>query len=386
MTRKQATIAVRSGLNDDEQYGCVVPPIHLSSTYNFTGFNQPRAHDYSRRGNPTRDVVQRALAELEGGAGAVMTSSGMSAIMLVCTVFLRPGDLLVAPHDCYGGSYRLFDSLSKRGAFRVKFVDQSDTDALNAALAEKPKLVLVESPSNPLLRVVDIAAICQAAREAGAVSVVDNTFLSPALQKPLELGADLVVHSCTKYLNGHSDVVAGAVIAKDVDTITELAWWANNIGVTGAAFDSYLLLRGLRTLSPRMAAAQRNAQQVVEFLQTQPLVKALYHPSLPNNPGHDIARRQQSGFGAMLSFELDGDEDTLRRFLASLELFTLAESLGGVESLISHAATMTHAGMAPEARAAAGISETLLRISTGIEDGDDLVADLDRAFQAAAKR
>ncbi|MBN3216872.1 cystathionine gamma-synthase [Pectobacterium polaris] len=386
MTRKQATIAVRSGLNDDEQYGCVVPPIHLSSTYNFTGFNQPRAHDYSRRGNPTRDVVQRALAELEGGAGAVMTSSGMSAIMLVCTVFLRPGDLLVAPHDCYGGSYRLFDSLSKRGAFRVKFVDQSDTNALNAALAEKPKLVLVESPSNPLLRVVDIAAICQAAREAGAVSVVDNTFLSPALQKPLELGADLVVHSCTKYLNGHSDVVAGAVIAKDADTITELAWWANNIGVTGAAFDSYLLLRGLRTLSPRMAAAQRNAQQVVEFLQTQPLVKALYHPSLPNNPGHDIARRQQSGFGAMLSFELDGDEDTLRRFLASLELFTLAESLGGVESLISHAATMTHAGMAPEARAAAGISETLLRISTGIEDGDDLVADLDRAFQAAAKR
>ncbi|WP_174871503.1 cystathionine gamma-synthase [Pectobacterium polaris] len=386
MTRKQATIAVRSGLNDDEQYGCVVPPIHLSSTYNFTGFNQPRAHDYSRRGNPTRDVVQRALAELEGGAGAVMTSSGMSAIMLVCTVFLRPGDLLVAPHDCYGGSYRLFDSLSKRGAFRVKFVDQSDTDALNAALAEKPKLVLVESPSNPLLRVVDIAAICQAAREAGSVSVVDNTFLSPALQKPLELGADLVVHSCTKYLNGHSDVVAGAVIAKDADTITELAWWANNIGVTGAAFDSYLLLRGLRTLSPRMAAAQRNAQQVVEFLQTQPLVKALYHPSLPNNPGHDIARRQQSGFGAMLSFELDGDEDTLRRFLASLELFTLAESLGGVESLISHAATMTHAGMAPEARAAAGISETLLRISTGIEDGDDLVADLDRAFQAAAKR
>ncbi|CPR15047.1 cystathionine gamma-synthase [Brenneria goodwinii] len=385
MTRKQATIAVRSGLNNDEQYGCVVPPIHLSSTYNFTGFNQPRAHDYSRRGNPSRDVVQRALAELEDGAGAVMTSSGMSAIMLVCTVFLRPGDLLVAPHDCYGGSYRLFDSLSKRGAFRVKFVDQGDEAALKAALKEKPKLVLIESPSNPLLRVVDIAAICQAAKEAGAVSVVDNTFLSPALQQPLALGADLVLHSCTKYLNGHSDVVAGAVIARDPETATDLAWWANNIGVTGGAFDSYLLLRGLRTLSPRMAAAQRNALQLVEYLQQQPLVKKLYHPSLPQNPGHDIARRQQSGFGAMLSFELDGDEDTLRRFLASLELFTLAESLGGVESLISHAATMTHAGMAPEARAAAGISETLLRISTGIEDGDDLVADLDRAFQAAAK-
>lgn len=386
MTRKQATIAVRSGLNDDEQYGCVVPPIHLSSTYNFTGFNQPRAHDYSRRGNPTRDVVQRALAELEGGVGAVMTSSGMSAILLVCTVFLRPGDLLVAPHDCYGGSYRLFDSLSKRGAYRVKFVDQGNAAELAAALAEKPKLVLVESPSNPLLRVVDIAAICQAAREAGAVSVVDNTFLSPALQRPLQLGADLVVHSCTKYLNGHSDVVAGAVIAKDADAVTELAWWANNIGVTGAAFDSYLLLRGLRTLAPRVAAAQKNALQLIDFLQTQPLVKKLYHPSLPQNPGHEIARRQQAGFGAMLSFELDGDEETLRTFLGALELFTLAESLGGVESLISHAATMTHAGMAPEARAAAGISETLLRISVGIEDGDDLVADLEQAFQAVAKR
>ncbi|ACS87544.1 cystathionine gamma-synthase [Musicola paradisiaca] len=386
MTRKQATIAVRSGLNNDEQFGCVVPPIHLSSTYNFTGFNQPRTHDYSRRGNPTRDVVQRALAELEGGAGAVLTNTGMSAILLVCTVFLRPGDLLVAPHDCYGGSYRLFDSLSRRGAFRVRFVDQGNQTELQAALAEKPKLVLVESPSNPLLRVVDIAAICQAAREVGAVSVVDNTFLSPALQNPLRLGADLVVHSCTKYLNGHSDVVAGTVIAKDPDVVTELAWWANNIGVTGAAFDSYLLLRGLRTLSPRMAAAQKNALQIVEYLQRQPLVKKLYHPSLPENPGHEIACRQQSGFGAMLSFELDGDEETLRSFLASLELFTLAESLGGVESLISHAATMTHAGMAPEARAAAGISETLLRISVGIEDGDDLVADLDRAFQDAAKR
>ena len=283
MTRKQATIAVRSGLNDDEQYGCVVPPIHLSSTYNFTGFNEPRAHDYSRRGNPTRDVVQRALAELEGGAGAVLTNTGMSAIHLVTTVFLKPGDLLVAPHDCYGGSYRLFDSLAKRGCYRVLFVDQGDEQALRAALAEKPKLVLVESPSNPLLRVVDIAKICHLAREVGAVSVVDNTFLSPALQNPLALGADLVLHSCTKYLNGHSDVVAGVVIAKDPDVVTELAWWANNIGVTGGAFDSYLLLRGLRTLVPRMELAQRNAQAIVKYLQTQPLVKKLYHPSLPEN-------------------------------------------------------------------------------------------------------
>ncbi|MCW6034288.1 cystathionine gamma-synthase [Pantoea sp. JK] len=385
MTRKQATIAVRSGLNDDEQYGCVVPPIHLSSTYNFLDFNEPRAHDYSRRGNPTRDVVQRALAELEGGAGAVLTNTGMSAIHLVTTVFLKPGDLLVAPHDCYGGSYRLFDSLSKRGAYRVKFVDQGDKAALDAALAEKPKLVLVESPSNPLLRVVDIASICAAAREAGAISVVDNTFLSPALQNPLALGADLVVHSCTKYLNGHSDVVAGAVISKDPAMATDLAWWANNIGVTGAAFDSYLLLRGLRTLSPRIAAAQRNALAIVDYLKQQPLVKKLYHPSLPENAGHEFAVRQQRGFGAMLSFEIDGDEARLRRFLKALQLFTLAESLGGVESLISHTATMTHAGMSAEARAAAGISETLLRISVGIEDHEDLIADLDNAFRIAAE-
>lgn len=385
MTRKQATIAVRSGLNDDEQYGCVVPPIHLSSTYNFLDFNEPRAHDYSRRGNPTRDVVQRALAELEGGAGAVLTNTGMSAIHLVTTVFLKPGDLLVAPHDCYGGSYRLFDSLSKRGAYRVKFVDQGDKAALDAALAEKPKLVLVESPSNPLLRVVDIASICAAAREAGAISVVDNTFLSPALQNPLVLGADLVVHSCTKYLNGHSDVVAGAVISKDAAMATEMAWWANNIGVTGAAFDSYLLLRGLRTLSPRIAAAQRNALAIVDYLKQQPLVKKLYHPSLPENAGHEFAKRQQRGFGAMLSFEIDADEARLRRFLKALQLFTLAESLGGVESLISHTATMTHAGMSAEARAAAGISETLLRISVGIEDHEDLIADLDNAFRIAAE-
>ncbi|WP_337023865.1 MULTISPECIES: cystathionine gamma-synthase [unclassified Pantoea] len=385
MTRKQATIAVRSGLNDDEQYGCVVPPIHLSSTYNFLDFNEPRAHDYSRRGNPTRDVVQLALAELEGGAGAVLTNTGMSAIHLVTTVFLKPGDLLVAPHDCYGGSYRLFDSLSKRGAYRVKFVDQGDKAALAAALAEKPKLVLVESPSNPLLRVVDIAGICQAARAAGAISVVDNTFLSPALQNPLALGADLVIHSCTKYLNGHSDVVAGAVISKDPAMATDLAWWANNIGVTGAAFDSYLLLRGLRTLAPRMAAAQRNALAIVDYLKQQPLVKKLYHPSLPENAGHEYAVRQQRGFGAMLSFELDADEARLRRFLKALQLFTLAESLGGVESLISHTATMTHAGMSAEARAAAGISETLLRISVGIEDHEDLIADLDNAFRIAAE-
>jgi len=386
MTLKQGTIAVSSGLNIDQQYGCVVPPITLSSTYNFEDFNQPRAHDYSRRGNPTRDVVQRALADLEGGAGAVLTSSGMSAIHLVCTVFLKPGDLLVAPHDCYGGSYRLFDSLSKRGAYRVLFVDQGAPQALSDALAQQPKLVLIETPSNPLLRVVDIQAICDAAHQAGALTVVDNTFLSPVLQQPLKLGADLVVHSCTKYLNGHSDVVAGTVISKTAEHATELAWWGNNIGVTGAAFDSYLLLRGLRTVGVRVKQQQENALAIVAYLQKQSLVKKLYHPSLPENQGHEIARRQQRGFGAMVSFEFAGDEARLRHFLSELKLFTLAESLGGVESLISHTATMTHAGMSAEARAAAGISDSLLRVSVGLEDSEDLIADLEQAFQAAAKR
>ncbi len=317
---KQATVAVHSGLNIDEQYGCVVPPIYLSSTYNFTGFNEPRTHDYSRRGNPGRDVVQRVLAELESGAGAVMTSSGMSAIHLLCTVFLRPGDLLVAPHDCYGGSYRLFDSLSKRGAYNVIFVDQADDNALKQALAQKPKWVLIETPSNPLLRIVDIQYICELAHEAGALAIVDNTFLSPVLQKPLDLGADIVVHSCTKYLNGHSDLIAGAIIAKDPVIAEELAWWANNIGVTGAAFDSYLLLRGIRTLSARVLLQQNNAAIIADYLQQQPQVKKLYYPALKNHPGHEIAVKQQKGFGAMLSFELEGDEQTMRRFFICVKI------------------------------------------------------------------
>ena len=384
MTYKPSTIAIHNGLNEDSQFGCVVPPIYLSSTYNFTDFNEPRVHDYSRRGNPGRDIVQRTLAQLEGGSGAVMTNSGMSALHLLCTVLLQPGDLLVAPHDCYGGSYRLFNSLSQKGAYQVEFVDQSDELALQAALAKKPKLVLIETPSNPLLRIYDIQHIAALAHQVGALVVVDNTFLSPALQQPLALGADFVVHSCTKYLNGHSDIIAGAVIAKEEKWALELAWWANNIGVTGGAFDSYLLLRGMRTLLPRIKQQQSNAGEIVKYLKTQPLVKKIYYPALSDHPGHHIAAAQQAGFGAMLSFEFAGDAAQIRQFLHALTLFTLAESLGGVETLISHTATMTHAGMSSEARAAAGITDSLLRISVGLEDSQDLIADLSHAFKVAS--
>ncbi len=377
---RAATQTVRGGLNHDEQFGSVVPPAYLSTTYRFHEFGRPRLHDYARRSNPGRDMAQAALAGLEGGAGAVLTASGLSALHLLATALLRPGETLLAPHDCYGGSYRLFEHLRQRGAFDVRFVDYHDTNALLQALAQHPKLVLIETPGNPLLRITDIAAVSRLAHEAGARVVADNTFLTPLWQQPLALGADFVVHSCTKYLNGHSDVVAGAVIAKDAADAEELAWWANCIGVTAGAFDSYLLMRGLRTLAPRMAQHAHNAERIVAFLRDHPKVEALYHPSLPGHPGHALARTQQVSSGAMVSFEFDGD---VARFVNALRLFTLAESLGGVESLIAHPATMTHAGMSETARQAAGIRDTLLRLSVGIEDADDLIDDLRQAFAVA---
>ncbi len=367
MTHK-ATLAVRTGIETDTQHGAVVPPIYLSSNYTFADFGEPRQYDYARSGNPTRTNLADALAALEGGAGAVVTGTGMGAVHLVTTALLKAGDLLIAPHDCYGGTWRLFEYLAAKGHYRVQFVDQGDEAALAAALAQKPALVWVETPSNPLLRVVDISAIASAAHEVGAQVVVDNTFLSPLLQQPLALGAD---------------VVGGVAIAKEAALAESLVWWANCLGLTSGAFDSYLTLRGLRTLAPRLRTHQENTDRILAFLQQQPLVKRIYHPSLPSHPGHDIARRQQSGFGAMLSFELDCSEAGIRAFLAALTLFSVAESLGGVESLVAHPASMTHRAMTPAAQQAAGISAQLLRLSVGIEHGEDLVADLAQAFEQA---
>ena len=380
---KQETHAVKSGIAADNQFGAVVPPIYLSTNYTFAGFGEKRQYDYSRSGNPTRDTLAQALAALEGGAGAVITGSGMGAVNLVAEALLTSQDLLVAPHDCYGGTYRLFQHVAARGNYRVLFVDQGDGEALAAALAQKPKLVWVETPSNPLLRVVDVTAICEAAHAVGALVAVDNTFLSPLLQQPLALGADVVVHSTTKYINGHSDVVGGAVIAKDPALVEKLAWWGNCLGHTGGAFDSYLTLRGLRTLAPRLRTHQENAAAIIAYLQQQSFVTQIYHPSLPTHPGHAIAKRQQQGFGAMLSFEVAFNSAQMQRILMALELFCLAESLGGVESLVAHPASMTHAGMDPQARLVAGISDQLLRLSVGIEHAGDLINDLDQAFKQA---
>ncbi len=380
----QKTRTVRAALESDTQFGAVVPPIHLTSTFAFAGFGEKRAYDYSRSGNPTRDALADALADLEGGAGAVVTSSGMAAVSLVTQLF-RPGQVAVVPHDCYGGTYRLFNALRERGSLDVRFVEFQDQGALGAALAIKPALVWIETPSNPLLRIVDLAAAAAAAHEAGALVVADNTFLSPVWQRPIALGADVVVHSTTKYLNGHSDVVGGAVVAARRELHEQLAWWANCTGVTGAPFDSYLTLRGMRTLHARMRAHGENTAQVVELLARHPAVSKVYYPGLESHPGHAIASAQQSGYGAMASFELKGTVDNVKALLGSLELFSLAESLGGVESLVAHPASMTHAAMDAAARERAGISETLLRLSIGIEEGVDLVADLEKGLAAAGR-
>ncbi len=378
---KEETRAVRAGLESCDVTGAVVPPLHLSSTYAFRGFGDKRKYDYSRSGNPTRDLLADALADLEGGAGAVITGSGMGAITLVGHL-LPVGARVIAPHDCYGGTFRLFTAWRKRQELEVEFVDFNDSAAAGAALARPAALVWIETPSNPLLRITDITDIATRAHANGALVVADNTFLSPGWQRPLELGADIVVHSTTKYINGHSDVVGGAVIAKTKELAEQLAWWGNCLGLTGSPFDSFLTLRGLRTLHVRLREHGRNAQAVADFLAQQPQVKRVYYPGLPAHPGHAIAKRQQSGFGAIVTLEVDGGIDGARRFSEALELFSLAESLGGVESLVAHPATMTHAAMAPEARTAAGLVDGLLRLSIGIESTEDLLRDLRKGVQA----
>ncbi len=379
-----ATLAVRTALESDAATGAVVPPIHLSATFAFRRFGEKGPYDYTRSGNPTRDALAEALSALEGGAGAVVTSSGMGAITLLCHL-LEPGDLLIAPHDCYGGTYRLFSALARKQHFRVEFVDQTDAGALRVACAKGPRIIWVETPSNPLLRIVDIRAVSRLAQSTRALLVVDNTFLSPGWQQPIALGADLVIHSTTKYLNGHSDVVGGAVVARTREVHEQLVWWGNCLGVTGSPFDSFLTLRGLRTLQARLAVHERNAREIVNVLLTSPAVARVYYPGIATHPGHSVAASQQSGFGAMVSFELKGGTAAVEAFVNGLTCFSLAESLGGVESLVAHPASMTHAAMDPGARRTAGISDALLRLSVGIEAVQDLMHDVAAGLERAAR-
>ena len=381
---EQQTQAVRAGIECAAVTGCVVPPIHLTSTFAFRAFGEKRDYDYTRSGNPTRDLLAQAIAELERGAGAVVTATGMAAITLVGHL-LPVGSRIVAPHDCYGGTYRLFDAWRRRGEMQVEFVNFADEARVRAALARPTALLWIETPSNPLLRITDIERFAALGHQSGALIVVDNTFLSPAWQQPLALGADLVVHSTTKYLNGHSDVVGGAVVAGTTALHEQLTWWANCLGVTGAPFDSFMTLRGIRTLYARLEHHERNAQALAPWLALQPNVTRVYYPGLASHPGHALARRQQRGMGAVVTLELAGGHDAVRAFVAGLKCFSLAESLGGVESLVAHPATMTHAAMDANARQEAGLADGLVRLSIGIEALEDLRADLATGLARAAE-
>jgi cystathionine gamma-synthase len=381
----QVTRAVRAGVDTDRQHGAVMPPLVMSANFSFEGFGGKRQYDYTRSGNPTRDLLGDALAELEGGHGGVVTNTGMSAVVLV-THLLAADDLIIAPKNCYGGCYRAFNSLAQKGRFRTRFTDFSDTARLrDECLRLRPRIIWVETPSNPLLRLTDIRRVAVIARECGALLVVDNTFLTPLLQQPMKLGADIVVHSTTKYINGHSDVVGGAVIARDAALFEELSWWANCVGSTASPFDCSQVLRGLRTLHARLRSHEENAAGIARSLQAHPAVRRVHYPGLAEHPDHALARSQQKGFGGIVTFELEGGEDEVRAFVDGLQLFTMAESLGGVESLVCHPGSMTHAAMDEEAQRAAGIEPTLLRLSVGIEHLPDLVDDLTAGLERARR-
>lgn len=385
MDLSRTTKMVRAGIEADEAHGSVVPPIYLSTNYSFLDMGRKRAFDYSRSGNPTRAILAEAIAELEGGAGAVVTASGMGAIAACLQAFVPQGGVLVVPHDCYGGSWRLFDALAQKGQFVLRVLDVTGPDAAARVADARPDVLWVETPSNPLLRLTDIEAVADAAHANGALVIVDNTFCSPLLQCPLELGADLVVHSTTKYLNGHSDVVGGAVVGATAELAEKAAWWANCLGLTGGAMDAYLTLRGLRTLELRMARHVANAQAIADAFAGHPALRALHYPGLASHPDYALAHRQQRGPGAIVTLDLASGADGVRAFLDGLECFSLAESLGGVESLVAHPSSMTHAAMPPEVQEAAGLTPGMLRLSVGVEDISDLIADLGAALDRAER-
>ncbi|WP_019960003.1 trans-sulfuration enzyme family protein [Woodsholea maritima] len=380
-TERFETRAARAGINRDPGYNSVVAPICVSATFIREDATKPGGFDYARTNNPTRQVFADAVTALEGGAGTVATTSGMAAIDLLFND-LPIGARIVAAHDCYGGTHRLLDARAQGGRFSVDYVDCTDLAALAAALESPAHLLLLETPSNPRIRITDLEAAAKLGKAAGAIVAVDNTVLSPALQRPLELGADVVVSSATKLINGHSDMIGGVLTAKDPDHAERYAWWANAAGTGAAAFDCFLALRGLRTLPLRAKAQSDTALKIAQFLDAHPHVLHVDYPGLASHPGHEIAKRQQSAFGPLLAFEVKGGLDGGAKILRQLNLFTLAQSLGGAESLINVPALMTHKAMTQEARDKAGVKDGLLRISAGLEAAEDLIADLDQALQA----
>jgi O-succinylhomoserine (thiol)-lyase len=377
---KFRTKSVHTGVHKDQQYNSVITPIYPTSTFYWNDLESNSGYDYTRSGNPTRDALNENLAALEGGAGCVTTSTGMSAVHCAMAIF-SPGDHIIVPADVYGGSHRLFSQYLNTKGLAFTFVDMTDLDAVKAAIRPETKGVWIETPSNPLMKVIDLAAVVEIAQHANALTLCDNTFLSPYLQRPIEFGVDVVMHSTTKYINGHSDVVGGAVIAKDKEIAEKYAWICNCLGLACSPYDAWLVLRGVKTLAVRMEAQQASAMQIAEFLDGHPAVEKVYYPGLKTHPQHELASRQQDGFGAMLSFDVKEGRPVAERVCMQTKLFDVAESLGGVESLISFPVTMSHAAMGAEGRKAAGITDKTVRVSVGLEDAEDLINDLKQALE-----
>lgn len=373
------TRCVHTGVNKDSTFNSCITPIYPSSTFYWDDLNTHRGFDYTRSGNPTRAALEENLAALEGGISCRATCTGMAAIATALQLF-KPGDHIITGHDIYGGTYRLFANIFTEQGYKFSFVDMKNVDNVRQAITPQTKGIWIETPSNPLLNIVDIAAIAAVAKEANCISIADNTFLSPYLQRPFEHGVDVIVHSTTKYLNGHSDVVGGCVITRQQAHADRIAYIVNAMGLGCSPFDAWLVLRGVKTLGPRMEAHQRGAMALARMLDEHPKVEHVYFPGLESHPQHALAKRQQDGFGAMLSFDLQGGRPAVEKMLARLKMFQLAESLGGVESLIEYPDTMSHASMTQEARRAAGITEKTVRVSVGIEHPEDLLADMRQAI------
>lgn len=373
---KFATKTIHAGQPSEPETGALVAPIFQTSTYEQEAPGHDKGFSYSRTNNPTRERLEAVLAELENVKYAAAFASGLAAENAVLQAYLRPGDEIVLPRDVYGGTYRILNKVFQPIGVKIRQIETENLKQVESTVNEKTKIVWIESPTNPRLQINDIAAIARIAHAKGAFVVVDNTFATPYFQQPFELGADIVVHSVTKYLAGHSDVIQGAVLAKDPAIFEPVKFLQNATGAVPSPFDCWLTMRGIKTLELRMQRHEENAAAIAEALDANPMVRRVYFPGLPKHPGHDIAKRQMSGFGGMVSFEMDGTIDEVVSFVSSRRYFTLGESLGGVKSLICHPATMTHASIPAEARAELGLSDTLIRLSPGCETAQDLVDDL----------